>query len=137
MKTIATPPAGQEREPRANAELALPDPAEVMKAQRSLVVLRARRALLECLLCVGEATADEVRDVVELPADADPRMLGAVPGPLLKAGIICFRGFVRTCRPTGHGRPVTRWGLVNRAAAKRWLRDHSDRPGQGPVAPGA
>jgi len=83
---------------------------------------------LECLLCAGEATGDEVRDVVELPPGIALNCFGGVPGPLAKAGVIRRARYEPTCRPAGRGRPITVWQLADRAAAKRWLYDHPDRP---------
>jgi hypothetical protein len=94
--------------------------------QRDLWILRSRRALLECVLFVGHATADDLWDLIELPAGIDPRLFGAVPGALARAGLIRRVGFVPTCRPTGHSRPVAVWVIGDQAAAKRWLRDNPD-----------
>jgi hypothetical protein len=98
------------------------------EARRDLYILRGRRALLMYLLCAGEGTADDVRDNVELPRGLSPRLFGAVPGELVRAGMIRFGGYERTCRPTAHSRPVTVWTLADRAAAERWLADHPDLP---------
>jgi hypothetical protein len=101
---------------------------DVLAAGRELFVLRGRRALLTAALVTGVASADDVRDCVELPPGIDPKCFGTVPGPLARAGIIASAGFVLTCRPTAHARPVTVWRLLNRAAAEQWLADHPDRP---------
>ena len=58
----------------------------------------------------------------------DAKCFGAVPGPLVLAGIIRRDGFAVTARPTAHARPVSRWALRDREAAERWLRDHSEPP---------
>lgn len=102
----------------------------LLEARRELYVLRGRRALLEAMLSNPnvEATADDVRAAVELPPDIDPVCLGAVPGPLARAGIIRRVGFTATARAEGHTRPVTVWQLADRAAAYRWLATHPDRP---------
>lgn len=57
------------------------------------VLVCGRRAFLAALLAKGEATADDVYAAVDLPAGVDPRCLGAVPGPLARAGIIRAAGF--------------------------------------------
>ena len=84
--------------------------------------------LLARLLAVGAATADDVRDAVELPDTLNPKLFGAVPGPLAEAGIIRAAGFVRTRRPEGHARPVLTWELIDAAAARFWLGAHPDLP---------
>jgi hypothetical protein len=100
---------------------------EQLEARRELHILRGRRALLQRLLDVGEATADDVRRAVELPAEVNPVCLGAVPAPLAYAGIIERAGYAVTSRAEAHARPVSRWRLVDRAAAIRWLDAHPDR----------
>jgi hypothetical protein len=95
---------------------------------REAVVRRAQRALLTVLLETGSATADDVRELVELPPGIGPKCFGTVPPPLARAGIIRADGFTKTCRPVGHARPVTVWGLVNREKAESWLREHPELP---------
>ncbi len=105
------------------------DAAHALLADRRAVyVRRGQRALLAALLATGTATADQVRDNVTLPADIDPVCLGAVPAALVRAEIIYRDGYAPTCRPTAHARPVSVWGLADRAAAERWLADHPDLP---------
>ena len=99
--------------------------------RREVYVNQARRALLLALLDGATATIDDARFAVELPAGINPKLFGAVPGALARAGIIRALGFDRTCRPEGHARPVTVWQLADRAAAQRWLVNHPDRPDSG------
>lgn len=99
----------------------------VLAARRELYVMRGRRALLTKLIDDDAATTDIVRDAVTLPKELDPKLFGAVPGPLAMAGIIRADGFAKTCRPKAHARPVTVWRLVDRAKAEQWLTDHPDR----------
>ena len=79
-----------------------------------------------CLLLDGAAvvTADDVRDRVKVPPGIDPRCLGAVPGPLARAGAIRSAGYAKSTRPETHARVLVAWRLADRAAAMRWLRDH-------------
>ncbi|HUY93331.1 MAG TPA: hypothetical protein VMV10_31685 [Pirellulales bacterium] len=105
------------------------DPAlDLLAERREVYVLRGRRALLTALLTRGTATADDVRAAVELPDSIDPVCLGAVPLPLVRAGIIERAGYAATARPEAHARPVAVWRLTDRAAAERWLAAHPDRP---------
>ena len=67
---------------------------------------------------------------VEVPAGINPKLYGAVPGPLARAGIIAADGFTKTSRPTAHARPITGWQLANRQKAERWLEVNSDLPGE-------
>jgi hypothetical protein len=100
------------------------DAHALLEVRRATYLLLARRALLTALLERGTATADDVRDAVELPEDIDPVCLGAVPTALARAGIIERVGYVATRRPDAHARPLTLWGLRDRDAAIQWLADH-------------
>lgn len=109
----------------------------LLTARRELYILRGRRALLAALLENGEATADDVRRRVEIPADVNPVCLGSVPGLLALAGIIRRVGFATTARPLAHARPVSAWALRDADAARAWLEAHPDRADPcGPVAAG-
>ena len=110
--------------PKANAARQTPSP--LLAAHREAVIRRAQRALLTVLLETGSATADDVRELVELPPGIDPKCFGAAPGVLARAKIIRADGFAKTCRPVGHARPVTVWELADRTTAERWLADHPD-----------
>ncbi|MEN6407224.1 MAG: hypothetical protein ABFC77_12230 [Thermoguttaceae bacterium] len=112
----------------AEGECRKADALAVLTANRETVIRRAQRALLAAILEAGSATADDVRALVELPPGIGPKCFGAVPSLLVRVGIIRADGFVKTCRPKAHARPVTVWTLVDRPAAERWLRDHPDMP---------
>lgn len=107
------------------------DALALLADRRAVYVRRGQRALLAALLAMDTATADDVRDAVELPAGIAPVCLGAVPSALARARIIGRDGYVLTCRPTAHARPVSVWRLLDRAAALRWLADHPDLPDPG------
>jgi hypothetical protein len=100
------------------------DSRMLAKTKRRAVIRLGRRALLETLLRDGRASADDVRDAVELPPGIDPKTFGDIPGPLHRAGVIQPAGYVKTTRPVAHRRPITDWELVDRAAAERWLKAH-------------
>lgn len=107
-----------------------------LEAQRADLLQRARRALLTALLYRGGATADDVRRAVVLPPRMNPTVFGAVPVELVRLGLIEPDGFGRSARPEAHARPVQRWRLRDRAAARRWLREHAP-PDETNAAPGA
>lgn len=102
------------------------DAHALLEARRNVYLNRGRRALLKALLIAGTATADDVRLAVELPDGIDPVCLGAVPGPLVREGIIRRAGFAPSNRAAGHARPVTVWELIDRTAAIQWLAAHPD-----------
>jgi hypothetical protein len=113
------PPEGERRKTAA---------LDLLAARHALYVNRARRALLTRLLWWETATADAVRAGVELPPGLNPKLFGAVPAALVRAGIIAPDGFAKSARPQAHARPVQLWRLVNRSAALDWLRTHPDQP---------
>ncbi len=119
--------------PTADGETRKLDAHALLEARREVYVLRGRRALLAALLAGGDATADDVRDAVELPDAINPVCLGVVPGPLARAGIIERVGFAESRRPDAHARPVSVWRLTDRAAALGWLTAHPDRPDPTPA----
>jgi hypothetical protein len=112
----------------AEGERRKQDAFAVLTANRECVIRRAQRALLTVLLETGSATADDVRELVELPPGINAKCFGAAPGPLARSKIIRADGFAKTCRPIGHARPVTIWKLADRPAAEIWLRNHPDLP---------
>ncbi len=99
---------------------------ETHEAGNGLLLLRARRAMLHVLLEQGTATADDVRNAVELPAGVNPKVFGTVPGVLVRAGIIRKAGSANSERPLRHAAPITVWELGDAGAAERWLMDHPD-----------
>jgi hypothetical protein len=95
----------QEGERRKEAAHAL------LKAHRAVRILRARRTLLNQLLNVETATADDVAESVGAALDAiDPRWCGTVPGPLARHGIIRDTGrAIKSARPEARVRRIPVW----------------------------
>ena len=114
-------------QPKAKRKKA--DALALLESRREVFVNRGRRALLRAMLDGdGTATADDVRDLVELPPDIDPKLFGTVPRRLAYDRIIRNAGRVKTARAVAHGRWVELWQLADRAAAEAWLRYHPDLP---------
>jgi hypothetical protein len=113
---------------QAEGERRKADALVLLAARRETTIRRAQRALLRALLESGTATADDVRAAVELPPGINPKLFGAVPSTLARAGIIRRAGYATTGRPAAHARPVSVWTLADRDAAVRWLADHPDLP---------
>ena len=106
---------------------------DALESCRQVILLKGRRALLRRLLASQTATADDVREVVDLPEGIDPRVFGDVPGALARLGIIRpTRGFVRSVRPARHASWLRVWELADRAAAIAWLTTHPEAPAPGP-----
>jgi hypothetical protein len=120
---------------RADGERRKHEAHDLLETRRAAYLLLGRRALLGRLLDrAGTATADDVRDAVELPPGIDPKLFGRVPGPLAKLGIIKCAGFVKTTRPTAHAKLVSAWQLLDRRAALEWLVEHPAPPPETPNA---
>ena len=105
------------------------DALAILTERRETVVRRAQRALLTVLLNAGSATADDVRELVELPPGINAKCFGAAPGAT------CSDWHHSRCRlredmPAGRRTlgPLLsgRWPIV--AKAQRWLDVHADLP---------
>ena len=96
------------------------------RLRRAEYVRSARRVLVDILLCRSDwpavASMDDVRRFHPVPRDMDPRVLAGVPGVLHRAGLIAPIWHCQTRRPAGHGRWLTVWSLVDRDAAKAWMK---------------
>jgi len=102
----------------AEGERRKTDALATLGERREVYVNRGRRALLSALLERGRATADDMRAAVDLPAGVNPKLFGAAPGPLARAGIIRAAGYTNSRRPESHARPVKVWTLADRTAAE-------------------
>lgn len=100
----------------------------LLEARRESYVREARRVLLQTLLDNGTATIDDVRKVVTLPDDMNPKVFGTIPGVLARAGIVRRRTWQPTKRAIAHARTVTVWELVDSVKAQRWLASHKPLP---------
>ena len=84
-----------------------------------LAELRTR--LIRHLLKNGEGTVEDARAGFELPRDVNPACLGAVPGPLSRAGLIARKAYKNATRTAAHARAVSIWVLGDRERAEHWL----------------
>jgi len=111
----------------AEGEQRKADALNTLEANRESIVLRGRRLLLEAMLAGdGRATADDIRDRLDLPRGIDPKVCGTIPGALAHLGLIERIGYQPSARPEAHARPVSVWQLSNRQAALRWLAEHPE-----------
>jgi hypothetical protein len=84
--------------------------------------------LLTALADRPTATADDVAAAVEIPDGIDPRLLGAVPGELARAGLIKVDGFEKSRRRSRRASVQIVWRLADREAARRWLAANPAEP---------
>jgi len=96
-----------------------------LEAARQDTLFRARCVFLKHAITHSTVTADDVQAAIDLPPGIDPKVLGPVPVPFARAGIIERVGFRNSTRADAHARPVSVWKLVDRAKAERWLSDNS------------
>jgi hypothetical protein len=97
------------------------DALTLLECRREVLVRRARRAFLERCLSASQATADDVREAVELPPGIDPNLFGAVPSLFARLGIVRFAGFDVSRRPARHAGLNRVWQLADAGAARGWL----------------
>lgn len=115
MNTITDPNAAAGERRRCDA-------LRLLEAHRERLINRGRRALLAAMLAGdGTATADDVR--------------AAVPGALVRAGIIRAAKLRVSTRPERHAGLNHVWELADRAAALDWLDAHPDVLDPLPFAP--
>ncbi|MCA9109372.1 MAG: hypothetical protein KDA52_05465 [Planctomycetaceae bacterium] len=100
------------------------DAHKTLEKYRALIIEQFRRRFLCILLEHGTATIDDVRELMELPTGMDATCLGAVPGPLARAGIIRRVGYVKSERADAHARPISVWELLDSHAVVEWIRSH-------------
>jgi hypothetical protein len=84
--------------------------------------------LLTALADRPTVTADDVAVAVQIPEGIDPRLLGAVPGELARAGLIEADGYTKSRRRSRHASIQTIWRLADREAARRWLAANPAEP---------
>lgn len=100
----------------------------LMSVHRERLIRCGQRLLLEILLSNGRATADDVRDRLEIPEGINPKFVGAIPGPLAKLCIIAPDGFEKSRRAIAHARPNRVWRLRDESKARHWLAAHPELP---------
>jgi hypothetical protein len=100
----------------------------LLESRRAVFIRRARRAFLGRLLCAGSATADDVREAVELPPGVNPNLFGAVPTLFARLGIVRFHEFDTSRRPARHAGVNRVWRLADAGAAADWLDENPDLP---------
>ncbi|QDS98146.1 hypothetical protein [Adhaeretor mobilis] len=117
--TNGTPADGEARKQAAHV---------LLEVRLESYVREARRVLLQALLDNGTATIDDVRAVVTLPDGMNPKVFGAIPGVLARAGIVRRRTWTPTARAIAHARTVSVWELVDSVKAQLWLDRHKPLP---------
>lgn len=78
---------------------------------RRVVRAQVERAILQIANSRGTVTADDVRREVVIPAELDPRIVGAAFLALKLSGWIIEIGDLHTGRPIAHSRMIRVWRL--------------------------
>ncbi len=94
---------------------------DLHEARRDDIIRRGRRAFIQRLLDHGTATADDVANAIEVPAEIDGRCLGAIPSQFARGGIIEIADYTKSTRPSRHASIIAVWRLIDEQAACRWL----------------
>jgi hypothetical protein len=101
---------------------------QLLRDRRAALVRRVQRALLSHLLAYGPSTTDPVRDLVPIPGETDPRLVGAAVRALAELDLLRRAGLSRSVRPEAHGRDLPLWAVSDRDAALSWLANHPELP---------
>lgn len=108
--------------PLADNGDALRDAAlELLRTTRPEMHRRLQRAAVMLAIESGRVTADDVRAVVPIPSNVNPKICGSVFRELAKTRILAADGFLESQRAVAHCRPIRIWRLADAAAASRWL----------------
>lgn len=100
--------------------------AEQRIARNNAEILhQARLEFVRVLLARGEASVDDARLKIQVPAGVDPRFFGGVPAVFVRRKIISGGVYVRGSRSVSHARAVQLWRLIDRQAACDWLDKNS------------
>lgn len=126
MNNSLTDSPADDNDPEAEGERLKLEAHRLFDETRRVLIRRARRAMVRQALSHGRVTIDTARAAVPVPIGFDPKLFGAVPGPLAQAGILRRVGFTNTARPEGHARPVSVWDLADAHAGATWLQGNPD-----------
>ena len=83
---------------------------DLFRQNRADLLARACPLFVQILQEKGQATINDLRERMAIPADMDPRWLGGVTSTLASRGIIRQVGYVKSER--AHGREVKSWELA-------------------------
>ena len=119
---------------------------DLFRMHRAELVAQGVKLLVEEAAEKGQATTDDVRARMVIPAGVNAKFLGAVPNILARRGLIRHCGYRKSRRPEAHSRELKVWELVRRPdrteleslfkPRKRNNSDRSDPPlNDGPAAP--
>lgn len=99
---------------------------DLLRTWRPALVRRLQRTFLQHLLDHGPATTDPLRDLVAIPPDVDPRVVGSAVRELAELVLIRSIGRRKSRRPAAHARKIDLWTITDPDAARAWLLLHPD-----------
>jgi hypothetical protein len=130
VTTTLSPVAGlAEGERRRDAAL------QLLRGRRAVLLRRVQRVDQALLLDDAPSTTDPIRDLVPIPVEIDPHLVGAAVRGLAELQLIRWAGLSRSSRPEAHGRDLPVWGIADLDAALAWLHAHPDLPDIEPEQP--
>ena len=88
---------------------------------RSSVIGAAQRALIQAIFLNGEACADDIRAVVEIPDGIHPSVIGSAVQGLAREGLIVAVKTQTAARPVAHSHLFRVWRLADQDRATAWL----------------
>ncbi len=85
---------------------------DLFKQHRAELVRRAVRIMAQIATERGTVTTDDVREMMSIPSNVNPKWLGVVPVILARKGILRHAGYVKSRRAKAHGREIKVWELA-------------------------
>lgn len=106
-----------------------------LEVARRPIITTIRRAFVVALIEKQHPLpADYVYELVKLPPDWQPCLMGSVFLGLSLAGVIWAVGWVRASRAERHAGPVQTWELTSVEKATAWLAENPEPSDEGPAA---
>ncbi len=85
---------------------------DLFKQHRAELVREAVRIMVQIATERCTVTTDDVREMMSIPSNVNPKWLGVVPVILARKGILRHAGYVKSRRAKAHGREIKVWELV-------------------------
>ncbi len=100
---------------------------DVLEALNQTLIRDGRRVFASHCSEAGWVNADIVHENITIPEHINPTFLGCVPGPFIISGLVHEVRWVKSSRPTAHGRKIPVYEPTSdeaRVALRQWLVDN-------------